>query len=226
MFVSEAVDPAPREPPEERLAARLETTPTPWRSRVAHALHMLASADKAAYRAIAETPMPTTIDEPLRRLSNLANESKLWLGIACVLFVFGGRAGRRAAVTGAIAIGVNSAVVNLPVKYAARRKRPDRSAAGVPAERWVDMPTSTSFPSGHSASAFAFATAVGGTLPELGFPLRGLAAIVAYSRVHTGVHYPGDVIAGSLIGVWIGKATAVVARRVRRRRSPSHTSMA
>jgi len=118
---------------------------------------------------------------------------------------------------GLINIGVNSAVVNLPVKYAARRKRPDRSAAGVPAERWVDMPTSTSFPSGHSASAFAFATAVGGTLPALGFPLRGLAAIVAYSRVHTGVHYPGDVIAGSLIGAWIGKATAVIARRVRRR---------
>ena len=130
MFVSEAVDPAPREPPEERLAARLETTPTPVRSRLAHALHVLASADKAAYRAIAETPMPTAIDEPLRRLSNLANESKLWLGIAGLLFVFGGRAGRRAGVTGAIAIGVNSAVVNLPVKYAARRRRPDRSAAG------------------------------------------------------------------------------------------------
>jgi undecaprenyl-diphosphatase len=215
VFVSEAVDPAPREPPEERLAARLETTPTPVRSRVAHALHLLASADKAAYRAIAETPMPTTIDEPLRRLSNLANDSKLWLGIAGVLFVFGGRAGRRAAITGAAAIGVNSALVNLPMKYAARRARPDRSAAGVPAERWVDMPTSTSFPSGHSASGFAFATAVAGTLPALGFPLRGLAATIAYSRVHTGVHYPGDVIAGSLIGASLGKATAMIARRVR-----------
>jgi undecaprenyl-diphosphatase len=226
VFVSEAVDPAPREPPEERLAARLETTPTPVRSRVAHALHLLASADKAAYRAIAETPMPTTIDEPLRRLSNLANESKLWLGIASVLFVFGGRTGRRAAITGAAAIGVNSVVVNLPMKYAARRARPDRTAAGVPAERWVDMPTSTSFPSGHSASGFAFATAVAGTVPALGFPLRGLAATIAYSRVHTGVHYPGDVIAGSLIGASLGGATAVVARRIRRRRSAWRTATA
>lgn len=224
--MSEAVDPAPREPPEERLAARLETTPTPVRSRLAHALHVLASADKAAYRAIAATPTPTAIDEPLRRLSNLANESKLWLGIAGVLFVFGGRAGRRAAITGAVAIGVNSVVVNLPVKYAARRKRPDRSGVGVPAERWVDMPTSTSFPSGHSASAFAFATAVADTLPVLGVPLRGVAATVAYSRVHTGVHYPGDVIVGSLIGAWLGKTTAVVSRGVRRRRSASGTSTA
>lgn len=216
--MDEAADPTPREPPEERLAARLETSsPTPRRSTVAHGLRELAAVDKAIYRAIAETPTPT-LDDPLRRLSNLANDSKLWLGVAGLLFVVGGRAGRRAALTGVVAIGVNSAVVNLPVKYAARRARPDRAALGVPAERWVDMPTSTSFPSGHSASGFAFASAVAGTLPVLGVPLRGLAATVAYSRVHTGVHYPGDVIVGSLIGTSIGEATALAARSVRRRR--------
>ena len=218
--MSEAADPAPHEPPTERLAARLEIAPTPRRSTIAHALRELAALDKAVYRAIAETPMPT-LDEPLRRLSNFANDSKLWLGVAGMLFVFGGRAGRRAAVTGVVAIGVNSAVVNLPVKYAARRARPNRAAVDVPAERWVDMPTSTSFPSGHSASGFAFASAVAGTLPVLGVPLRGLAATVAYSRVHTGVHYPGDVIVGSLIGTSIGEATALVARKVRRRRLAS-----
>ncbi len=213
----------PHEPPEERLAARLETTPTPGRATVANALHELATVDKAIYRAIAETPTPT-LDEPLRRLSNLANNSMLWLGVAGLLFVFGGRAGRRAAVTGVVAIGVNSVVVNFPVKYAARRARPDRAAVGVPAERWVEMPTSTSFPSGHSASGFAFATAVTGSRPVLGVPLRGLAATVAYSRVHTGVHYPGDVIVGSLIGTSIGEATASVARRVQRRRSASRSA--
>ena len=218
--MSEAADPAPHEPPTERLAARLEIAPTPRRSTITHALRELAALDKAVYRAIAETPMPT-LDEPLRRLSNFANDSKLWLGVAGMLFVFGGRAGRRAAVTGVVAIGVNSAVVNLPVKYAARRARPNRAAVDVPAERWVDMPTSTSFPSGHSASGFAFASAVAGTLPVLGVPLRGLAATVAYSRVHTGVHYPGDVIVGSLIGTSIGEATALVARKVRRRRLAS-----
>ena len=76
------------------------------------------------------------------------------------------------------------------------------------------MPASTSFPSGHSASGFAFASAVAGTLPIAAVPLRGLAAAVAYSRVHTGVHYPGDVVVGSLIGVTIGEATALVARGI------------
>jgi undecaprenyl-diphosphatase len=62
------------------------------------------------------------------------------------------------------------------------------------------MPESTSFPSGHSASAFAFAYTVGRHYPGLAVPIRLLASGVAYSRVHTGVHYPGDVVLGSIIG--------------------------
>ena len=62
------------------------------------------------------------------------------------------------------------------------------------------MPGSASFPSGHAAAGFAFATAVGRDQPGLGLALRFLAAAVAYSRVHTGVHYPGDVLVGSLVG--------------------------
>ena len=54
----------------------------------------------------------------------------------------------------------------------------------------MPMPTSTSFPSGHSASALAFAVAVGDVLPALRLPLRAAAATVAFSRVYTGVHYP------------------------------------
>jgi undecaprenyl-diphosphatase len=62
------------------------------------------------------------------------------------------------------------------------------------------MPRSLSFPSGHAASAFAFATAVGSVIPPLSVPLHLAAVAVAYSRVHSGVHYPGDTIAGALIG--------------------------
>jgi membrane-associated phospholipid phosphatase len=51
----------------------------------------------------------------------------------------------------------------------------------------------------------------------VGAPLRGLAAVVAYSRVHTGVHYPGDVIVGSVVGATIGEATVLAARALRRR---------
>jgi membrane-associated phospholipid phosphatase len=204
----------------DRLAERLEERPTPRRSAAAAALHELGQVDLAVYRAIAETPTPT-LDGPMRRLSGLANHSKLWIAVAGALFAFGGRRGRRAALTGMAAVGVNSAVVNLPMKFASGRARPDREAAGVPAERQVPMPASTSFPSGHSASAFAFATAVASSMPILGVPLRGLAAAVAYSRVHTGVHYPGDVLVGSLVGATIGQATAFAGRAFLRLRRSS-----
>jgi undecaprenyl-diphosphatase len=215
--VSDAPDNGSRLSPAARLADAMETRATPRLSVAAKALHELARVDLAVYRAIAATPTPT-LDGPLRRLSGLANHSKLWLGAAAALFALGGPRGRKAATTGLAALGINSAVVNLPMKLASGRARPDREAEGVPEERHVPMPTSTSFPSGHSASAFAFAGAVAGSIPVLGAPLRGLAAAVAYSRVHTGVHYPGDVLVGSVVGATIGEATVLAARALRRHR--------
>jgi undecaprenyl-diphosphatase len=179
-------------------------------------LRELEELDVAVYQAGEATPTPL-IDVPLRRLSNLANHAKLYAGIAAVLFVVGGSRGRRAAVTGMAAVGLNSAVVNIPMKLAGRRPRPERGAVRVAEARHVRMPTSTSFPSGHSASGFAFAAGVAEAIPALGAPLRGLATVVAYSRVHSGVHYPGDVIVGSLVGMAVGEGTARGSRAVRSR---------
>jgi undecaprenyl-diphosphatase len=69
------------------------------------------------------------------------------------------------------------------------------------------MPGSPSFPSGHSAVAVAFATGVGAKLPLVGAPMHLLAGVVAYPRVHPGVHYPGDALAGSILGVVIAQLT-------------------
>jgi membrane-associated phospholipid phosphatase len=162
--------------------------------------------DMAAYTAIARTPTPT-LDRAMSQLSDAANYSRLWLACAAVLALTGGRSGRRAAATGLASVAVTSAVVNVAVKPVWRRERPDRAAEAVPAARHVRMPGSQSFPSGHSASAFAFATGVGHTMPAVAVPLRALGASVAYSRVHTGVHYPLDVLAGGLIGTALAQLT-------------------
>jgi membrane-associated phospholipid phosphatase len=196
-----------RLPPEDALAQSMEArggTGSVW----VRALRELGAVDRAVYQAVADTPTPQ-LDAHVRRLSNAANFSRLWLGIAAVIAVVGRGRGRRAALEGVLAIGATSAAVNLGIKPVARRRRPDRASATSEGARFVSMPGSTSFPSGHAASAFAFAYAVGRHLPGLAVPIRLLAGGVAYSRVHTGVHYPGDVAIGSIVGA--GTAAIVAA---------------
>jgi membrane-associated phospholipid phosphatase len=188
-----------------RLADALARRGGPLRQRAAAGLRELDAVDRAVFAAVATTPTPS-LDAPVRRLSDAANNSVLWLVIAAGLGALGGPSGRRAAVRGTVAIGVTSPLVNLVAKSAWSRRRPDRTGAGVPEGRNVRMPGSASFPSGHAAAGFAFATAVGRDQPWLGMALRFLAAAVAYSRVHTGVHYPGDVVIGALIGAGTGQA--------------------
>lgn len=188
-------------------AARAKSADAGWQDEI-------GDLDAALYAAVAATPTPA-LDHYFRGLSRAADHSKLWIGAAGVLAATGGRRGRHAAVNGLASIAVSSAVVNLLVKPLSRRRRPDRRGHDVPFARRVAMPRSTSFPSGHAASAFAFAAGVGIALPRAGLPLSAAAALVAYSRVHTGVHYPSDAIAGSVIGA--GLAPAVVAALDRRR---------
>lgn len=163
--------------------------------------------DAALYAAIARTPTPS-LDTAMRRISRAADYSKISLGAAAVLALTGDERGRRAAQFGLASVCVTATIVNVAVKPLSRRRRPDRVAERVELGRHVRMPISTSFPSGHSAAAFAFATGVGHVLPRAAVPLRALAALVAYSRVHTGVHYPGDAVVGSLIGTAVAQITA------------------
>jgi len=116
---------------------------------------------------------------------------------------------------GLASVGVTSAIVNAVLKPLGRRHRPDRAGEEVPLARYVPMPVSSSLPSGHAAAAFAFATGVGHVLPQAGAPLRLLAAAVGYSRVHTGVHYPGDVLSGALIGATLAQGTTYALDRHR-----------
>jgi len=196
-----------RQPIEEALARRVEArrgAASPWTA----ALRELGAIDRAMYEAVAETPSPE-LDGAMRSLSTAADYSRLWLGIAASMAVLGGRRGSRAALEGVLAMGTASAVVNLGIKPLARRRRPTRAEPAPFDGRYVQMPESTSFPSGHAASAFAFAYAVSRHLPRLAVQVGLLAGGVGYSRVHTGVHYPGDVVIGSILGA--GTAAMIAA---------------
>jgi undecaprenyl-diphosphatase len=191
-----------------------ESEPTASTHSLGQRLPWLADAgrvDRAVYIAVAQAETPT-LDRGMQVLSNAADHSKLWVGIAALLAATGGTSGRRAAVQGLASVAAASLLVNAGAKQIGRRPRPERPAEHRASAK-VSMPTSASFPSGHSASAFAFATGVAARLPVTALPLHALAGAVAYSRVHTGVHYPGDVLVGSVMGTAIAQITTRSVRR-------------
>src|SRR5947209_6918939 len=164
-------------------------------------------ADERLFTMAARWHNPT-LDAVLPKVTRGADHGVLWLGIAAGLALTG-RNRRRAATRGVVSLSISSALVNGPAKWVFRRRRPDLSV--VPALRQLRrQPTTSSFPSGHSASAAAFATGVALQSPAVGAPVVALAAAVIYSRVHTGVHYPSDVI----VGAAIGSGAALVLKRV------------
>lgn len=156
-------------------------------------------------RLSADLP-PSRLDGGLRTLSNAANHSVLWMGVAAGMGLAGGRA-RRAAVRGVLAVAGASAVSNAVLKPVFPRRRPPAGTPEFTVRRGLPAPRSSSFPSGHSASAAAFATAVALEYPAAGVALAPLAAAVAYSRVHTGVHWPSDIAVGAGVGAAVALAT-------------------
>jgi len=168
-------------------------------------LQRLDTADLALYKKAARWHAPV-LDTVLPRLTSSADHGLLWIGTS-VLLAGGQR--RRAAVRGLASLALASTIANIPAKYATRRSRPLLIPVPLP-RQLVRQPTTSSFPSGHSASAAAFATGVAMESPLVAAPIAVLAAGVAYGRVHTGVHYPGDVLAGISLGV----GSALVVRRV------------
>lgn len=136
----------------------------------------------------------------LPRLSRAADHGLLWFGTAAVLGATGTRNARRAALRGTGSLAIASAVTNSIAKPSMRRRRPVIDAVPF-VRRLPRQPITTSFPSGHAASAAAFAVGVALESPRYAILVLPLAAGVAASRVYVGVHYPGDVVAGAAIGM-------------------------
>jgi membrane-associated phospholipid phosphatase len=147
------------------------------------------------------------LDPVFYGLSSAADHGLLWLLVGT------GRAARRGdpavALRMGAALGVESLLTNGPIKAMFRRVRPadDHPPEG-PLPYGMHRPITSSFPSGHAASAFTAATLLaGGRTTPLWFVL---ATTVAASRVYTRMHHASDVVAGAALGVGLG----LVARRL------------
>ncbi|MFG2981269.1 phosphatase PAP2 family protein [Streptomyces sp. NPDC048258] len=138
-------------------------------------------------------------------VEDAAEHTKLWWAAAVLMAAGGGWRGRRAAGAGIAGMAMAQVLSNWVAKQLVERRRPPKE--WFPHEDVEDRPDSSSFPSGHTAAAVAFTTAVAPTWPWAGAACAVPTALVAIERVHSGAHYPSDVAAGAVIGV---AAAAVV----------------
>ncbi|MFE0171018.1 bifunctional phosphatase PAP2/diacylglycerol kinase family protein [Streptomyces sp. NPDC059002] len=165
----------------------------------------LVALDRRMFDAVASRHWPGA-DRLLPRLSHAANHGVLWLGAAAGIAASRTPRGRRAAVRGIASLALASATINTVGKRSVRRARPLLHT--VPLIRQLKrQPITTSFPSGHSASAAAFATGVALESRAWGAGVAPVAGAVALSRVYTGAHFPSDILAGAALGA--GAAFAV-----------------
>lgn len=167
----------------------------------------IARIDARILDAIASARTPL-LDAVLPPLTRAADHSRLWMAAAALMSAAGDPATARAARRGLAATATASLLANQVAKRLIPRRRPAPGLMPL-ARRAHRRPRSTSFPSGHSASAAAFAAAACREKPLLAPVLLPLAAAVAYSRVHTGVHHPSDVLAGVALGASVAGALSL-----------------
>lgn len=131
----------------------------------------------------------------------------LWL----LLFWKAGRKGRIVAGVTIIVIAASDQLCAHVLKPLFARTRPPFVLQSV--RLLVDTTHSFSFPSVHASNGFAVASFVSSFYPKTRIALYVIAAMVAYSRVYVGVHFPSDVFGGAAIGLAIGLSSAVIVRR-------------
>lgn len=145
--------------------------------------------------------------------------TRLGLGLLGVVVVAGWLIARRgtdrafaAALALPLAIMVTG-VVNLLVKHTVREGRPCRPGAGLFLLERCPPPDNFSFPSTHTVLPMAAAGGAFLVHRALGYAALAAAALMAFSRVYVGVHYPLDVLAGALLGVTMGAVLTAAAAR-------------
>lgn len=131
----------------------------------------------------------------------------LWWVMCTVVLVFGG-VDRWRAVAAAVVAGTVGVGLFLWLKRIAGRQRP----CELEPHCWSTLlpPDQFSFPSGHTITAFAFATALTAYYPELAWGLGFCALSIAASRILLGMHFLSDVVAGALIGTFLGYGAALL----------------
>jgi membrane-associated phospholipid phosphatase len=160
----------------------------------------LARLDRAALSLLRTKFHSPALVRLARAYTATGEFGALWIGLSLA----GGALDRerRGLWLACAAVVPGALTVNYVVKRTVGRRRP--RLPGLPASGRV--PASLSFPSGHAATSFAGAEAIGTLAPGARGMLRTAAALMALTRPYLGLHYPSDTLVGSALGAVVGRS--------------------
>lgn len=153
----------------------------------------------------------------VRFYTKLGNIGFIWLVLCVCLLVF--KKTRLAGAAGILALFFSLGLNNVFLKNLVARTRPYEVIEGL--QLIGHRATDYSFPSGHSGCAFSSTTAICAVLDKgrIKWILIVMAALMALSRLYVGIHYPTDVICGSITGILCGLAAAIIMKNLQKRRN-------
>ena len=166
--------------------------------------------------AIQEAIAHPSADALLLAVSRLGDFGFIWIAVSLGFAVFVRT--RRAGISMLVSLLFGYLVCNLTMKPLFERLRPCDLVDGM---SLIACPPDFSFPSGHTTSAFAAATALAIFYPRLGIPALLFAALMAFSRLYLFVHFPSDIAAGAIIGSLCAWAACLLVKRLYPQKKPS-----
>ncbi len=176
----------------------------------------LLSIDRSVFLSINLLPHTAVTDWLALFFSGAGTAGFIWICIAVVLFFNEEKKNHRFFLPIALALGASWLLVERMLKYAVARPRPHVLDGAL----IVGSASGFSFPSSHAAVSWAMAVVMTRYEPRLRCVWYLLAAVISFTRIYLGVHYPLDVIAGAAIGWGIG-SIALVWAAPHRKKSPA-----
>ena len=131
-------------------------------------------------------------------ITSLGDSGWFWILLTIILLL--SKKTRKIGIASALSLAIGVLITNITLKNLVARTRPYEVVEGL--SLLVERANDYSFPSGHSCASFASAFVIYKMTPgKFGVPALILAALIALSRLYVGIHYPTDVIAGTIIGI-------------------------
>ncbi len=147
----------------------------------------------------------------MQGITMLGDEGIVVIALSILLAVF--KKTRKVGFTAGLSLFIEFVIVNLTVKPLVSRSRPYMVNELI--QYITTRPSDNSFPSGHTGGSFAFASVIFFMLPKkIGIPAIIVASLIGFSRLYLGVHYPTDILAGCIIGMFTGFIAKLIVEKI------------